>query len=381
MTAESGYFSNVSEFSIGDLYEKTYFAAEETATGYTTYQDGAWAERLALVTREFFAPRHVVEIGCARGYVVGHLRAAGINALGFDYSHHALATAPAAVHGRIGRADASRLPLIAQSCDVLLSFETLEHLHPQHIPRTAAEFARCARDWVVLTIPTYGDDEPGRVGIPIEDAEHAVDAREGRAFRKLVLDARGQPDLGHLTLATWRWWSAQFAAAGLRRAHEIEAVLLQHPFASDSLATWYWHVFTPHPERRVGVAPGASVVMNDTPIWQLGAGWHPIEGHAPDAFRWSQAQAHLSIPADGARLVLMAAGGPRQVALDLTVDDQPCGRRHIAAGWAPQRSVWRIPPGAGLRQITLGVPTGQALHDARGALGAMVWSVTIEKES
>ncbi len=381
MTADPGYFSNVSEFSIGDLYEAAYFDAAEAATGYTSYQDGAWAERLALVTREFFAPHHVVEIGCARGYVVGHLCAAGINAVGFDYSHHAVATAPTAVRGRIGRADASRLPLAPQSCDVLLSFETLEHLHPQHIPRTAAEFARCARDWVVLTIPTYGDDEPGRVGIPIEDAEHARDAREGRAFRKLVLDARGQPDLGHLTLATWRWWSAQFAAAGLRRAHEIEAVLLSHPFASDSLATWYWHIFTPHPEQRVGVAPGASVVMNDAPIWHLGAGWHPIEGHAPAAFRWSQEHAHLTMPADGTRLVLMAAGGPRQVTVELTVDGRSCGRQPIAAGWSPHRSVWRIPAGTGPRRVSFGIPDGQALHDARGALGALVWSVMIEKES
>jgi hypothetical protein len=44
-------------------------------------------------------------------------------------------------------------------------------------------------------------------------------------FYDLLKDADGTPIEGHLTIASFRWWTRQFARAGLERCPEIEAAL------------------------------------------------------------------------------------------------------------------------------------------------------------
>jgi SAM-dependent methyltransferase len=373
------YYTNVERFSTRGFYERDYFAAGDDAhsTGYGEYADGPWSARLALIAREFFAPRRVVEVGCARGYVVRHLREAGVDALGFDYSSFALATAPHEVQPFLGRADATALPVAGAACDTLLCFETFEHLYPHDIPAAAREIARCTTSWAFLSIPTYGIDDSGRAGIPIDDPDHQADAGAGRAFRKLVLDAQGNPDLGHLTLATWQWWTAQFAAAGMHRIRWLEQILNAHPFAADSASTWFFYIFAPRPTVRDDWRLGAEADMSSTARWQLGDGWHAIEGAAPRAFRWTDARAMLTLRADGQRAIqISAAGGPRDAEVDVWAGNTLIGQLQVRAGWQPHSLTLLLREelrGETMIELRTRAPLApQPGGDAR-QLGVMVW--------
>ncbi len=107
--------------------------------------------------------RRVLDIACGVGFGLAMLHQAGARVVGMDLDAAALAAAAQAVPGpaRLARSDAARLPLRDASMDVVVSFETLEH-----VPDAAAavsEFRRILRPSGLLVLSTpnraYGPPE------------------------------------------------------------------------------------------------------------------------------------------------------------------------------------------------------------------------------
>lgn len=76
-------------------------------------------------------------------------------------------------------------------------------------------------------LPRYwalGDDYDGPV--PLDDIER---------------DATGQPLEGHLTLASFRWWTDRFAEAGFVRLGTVERAV--HPHLARFGLTKYWNLY------------------------------------------------------------------------------------------------------------------------------------------
>ncbi|MEN9938067.1 MAG: hypothetical protein RLZZ387_4646 [Chloroflexota bacterium] len=329
-----------------------------------------------------FAPRSTIDVGTARGYVVRQLREWGVPAFGTDYSHYALATAPADTATLLAQADAAALPFRDRAADLVMCVETLEHLYPSAISDAARELARVARRWVLLSMPTFGVDEGGARGIPIEDPDHQADADANRPFRKLILDPQGRPHHGHLTLATWRWWSDQFQATGLRRIRPIEHLLNAHPFGDPN--TWHFYVFA-HPEAAAEFeAPaGPCVRMGEAPAWRLGEGWHGVEGASP-AYRWTSGRAQVTLGFTGQRaLQIRASGGPRATTASVRAGTHVLGSLSAGREWGTQHV--RLPAGLPHGPLTLEinvpalfVPAEQIAGSGdRRALGVMVESIEL----
>lgn len=379
------YFSNIKDFQVSqDFYGRDYFEGSKqlTDTGYDNYADGDWAYRLALFARDFFAPASLIDVGCARGYVVRRLREWGVPAFGTDYSAYALKSAPPELKPLLTQADATALPFRDRSIDMLMCIETLEHLYPDAVPLAARELARVAKRWLLLSIPTFGVDEGGAVGIPIVDPEHRADAEANRPFRKLVLDPDGQPHHGHLTLATWQWWTEQFETAGLRRIRWLERRINAHPLAAPE--TWHFYVFA-HPGVVDELAQPyrSSVCVGATLTWMLGDGWHDIEVSARP-YRWTTRSAHVKLDYAGQRfLEVEVAGAVRAAELEVFAGETALGRYAVAPGW----QTLRIPlPGGmppGILDFELRVPAPfvparsiQGSDDTR-ELGVMVSTIEL----
>jgi ubiquinone/menaquinone biosynthesis C-methylase UbiE len=111
-------------------YGKDYFDGSRDV-GYGGYRyDGRWQP----VARDIIAQYglkpgdRVLDIGCAKGFLVKDLLAAGIDAYGIDISEYALTHAEPEVIGRLHLGSAVKLPFPDRSFAVVLAINTLHNL-------------------------------------------------------------------------------------------------------------------------------------------------------------------------------------------------------------------------------------------------------------
>ena len=173
-----------------------------------------------------------LDVGCATGYLVEVLRERGIDANGCDVSQFAVdhAAPGAAGHIRVANLFAG-LPWEDRAFELVTALEILEHLPPDRVATAIRELARVCGGYLYATIPSFGFNDSGADGHfegKVRPERVAHYQRLGRDFEgpvpeeDLAVDAEGHLVEGHLTIASFRWWTEQFAAAGLKRRPEIE---------------------------------------------------------------------------------------------------------------------------------------------------------------
>lgn len=221
-------------------------------SGYEHYgRDTSNADIAAYLVWRHFPVQRTLDVGCALGFVVAALRELGIEAQGCDVSHWAIAQADATVRPHLRRADlTARLPYADRQFELVTALETLEHLPPDAVAHAVAELTRVSSGWVVCTIPSIGRNDSGPDGFPnskVRDERLDHYLALGREYDgpvpydDLARDAQGEPIEGHVSIASYRWWTRQFEAAGLARAPDVERRL--HPFLARFDLTEFWNLY------------------------------------------------------------------------------------------------------------------------------------------
>lgn len=143
-------------------FDQSYFDGETTRmrhnAGYSHYQrwfrhDGPrsqgefWADFAASLVRKFnLTGQKVLELGCAKGFVVEDLRALGVDAYGCDVSAYAISRATESVQPYLLQGDArkvlQRFP--ADEFDYIISRGFLECVDPSALPALIVEMNRVA---------------------------------------------------------------------------------------------------------------------------------------------------------------------------------------------------------------------------------------------
>lgn len=231
-------------------------------SGYAAYDRVTSNADIAgfVLWRRFGGARRTLDIGCASGFVVEVLRELGVDADGCDVSRFAVEHATDGAKGHIRVADVlTGLPWPDASFDVVSVLETLEHLPPGQVPRAIAEIRRVCRGFVYATIPSFGPSGgPAPDGffdnkVRSECLEHyrsLGDTYDGPVpYEDLARDAHGEPVEGHLTIASFRWWTLAFADAGMVRRPDIE-VGVYADISPAGLVPW-WNIY-------IFEAPGAA---------------------------------------------------------------------------------------------------------------------------
>ena len=253
----------IAHFELGrtlddDTYDAEYFgegrnpADRMGLSGYGVYsRQSSNADIAAYVVWRFFNVKRTLDVGCATGFVVEALRELDVDAEGSDVSRWAVTHAAPGARGHVRQGNLlGRLPYKKGQFDLVTALETLEHLPPEAIPRAMRELARVTNGWVVATIPSFGHNDHGPHGFPhgkVRDdrLDHYLalgDTYHGPIpYDDLYRDARGEPIEGHLTIASFAWWTARFAEAGLVRCGEVEERI--HPVLACFNLSEFWNVY------------------------------------------------------------------------------------------------------------------------------------------
>ena len=89
---------------------------------------------VSLGVKKHFNPKRVLDVGCAKGFMVKAFNEQGIEAWGVDVSEYALATGPEDIRKRLSRVDLNRdaLPFADEYFDCVTFLGTIECLDDYH---------------------------------------------------------------------------------------------------------------------------------------------------------------------------------------------------------------------------------------------------------
>jgi SAM-dependent methyltransferase len=276
---------------IDATYGGSYFGEGRDASGDRAGRSGyARYDRIAsnadiagwLLWRNLRA-RRSLDVGCATGYLVEVLRELGVDAEGCDVSPFAIEHAAPGARGhiRVGNLFAG-LPWGDGEFDLVTVLETLEHLPPDRVPVALSELRRVCGGYLYATIPSFGANASGPDGHfdgkvrpeRVEEYRSRDDGYQGPVpFPDLAVDADGQPVEGHLTIASFSWWSDRFADAGFTRCVDVEERLYRDIEPAGLAPYWNLYVF------RIDGAPASMVEPRDPErsLAELGLE-HPLLG-------------------------------------------------------------------------------------------------------
>ena len=244
-----------------DLYGDRYFGVgrdpsgdRQGHSGYATYDRvSSNADIAAYLLWRNFRVRRTLDVGCARGYLVEALRELGVDAHGCDVSRYAVEHAAPGALGYVRLGDLSHgLPYDDGEFELVSALEILEHLPPAAVPAALAELRRVCGGIVYATIPSFGHNASGPDGHldgkvrpeRLADYEALGDGLTGPVPEDdLAIDADGGPIEGHLTIASFEWWTARFADAGFDRWADVEQRLYADIAPAGLGRFWNLYVF------------------------------------------------------------------------------------------------------------------------------------------
>lgn len=109
-----------------DYYDQTYF---DGGKGYHTYSDADHFSFTADTIIRLFNPKSVLDLGCAKGFLVKALREKGVKAYGVDISEYAIDCAPDDIKDFLFMHDiTSGTAIEFPKVDLIVSMDTFEHI-------------------------------------------------------------------------------------------------------------------------------------------------------------------------------------------------------------------------------------------------------------
>lgn len=136
--------------------------------GYGGYHyDGRWQPVANDIIEQYRlkAGDWVLDIGCAKGFLVHDLRQAcpGLNVLGIDVSSYALENCIADVRSYLQQASAEQLPFDDNQFDLVISINTIHNLPRHKVIQALEEISRVSKRHAFIQVDSYLTEEQKRI--------------------------------------------------------------------------------------------------------------------------------------------------------------------------------------------------------------------------
>lgn len=281
------------------------------------YADDGWRNsdtthiaKAEYITK-YFPARKVIDVGCSFGRLVQELRNRGIDAYGIDYSDYFVNRADQSVREYLKVLKVEEIPQhIERQFELVVCMEVLEHLPLSVIEATIEALKKICSGSILLTIPSHGPNQHGRYGFPMHHVEDWMRcARENRTFTVLpIVKATGLPHCGHITLASYQWWTDKFLQHDLIRDYAVEQAIVYDE--ATKVYEMGWSVYV------LREATEAKIAVGEPSDYQLGRGFVCQETFLGRKVAWTGSTAELFLkPGEKSEgcLSLCLAGGPEEL--------------------------------------------------------------------
>ncbi|MFD7524824.1 class I SAM-dependent methyltransferase [Paenibacillus chitinolyticus] len=168
------------------LYDEKYYSGN---SNYQAYEYDTRFIQWAYDIKKYLNPSNVLEIGCAKGFLMRALRLVGVQSKGIDLSEYAILNADSLVKSDAIVASATEIPFQV-TFDLVIAFDILEHIPEPEVFTAIDEICRLGKS-VFLKMPHFYDP--------------------------------WDMDKTHVTLYPKSWWNHQFEKRGYKvvQHHEI----------------------------------------------------------------------------------------------------------------------------------------------------------------
>jgi ubiquinone/menaquinone biosynthesis C-methylase UbiE len=148
---------------ISKQYGEMYFDGPRDY-GYGGYKyDGRWQPVARDIIQHFgLKPGdRVLDVGCAKGFLVKDLRDAmpGLEVFGLDISEHALMHCPPDIVGRLHQGSADHLPFPDASFQCVIALDTVHNLPRERAKRALQEIQRLSQGRAFVRVDSYRTPE------------------------------------------------------------------------------------------------------------------------------------------------------------------------------------------------------------------------------
>jgi len=134
--------------------------------GYGGYKyDGRWVP-VAKDIIDYFSLKpgsRVLDVGCAKGFLVKDLLSEGIDAYGIDISEYAIKNCEKEVVGRIHLGKADNLPFPDNSFDTVISINTIHNYNKEGVIKCLQEIQRLSNGKSFIQVDSYRTPEEKKI--------------------------------------------------------------------------------------------------------------------------------------------------------------------------------------------------------------------------
>ena len=148
---------NIKAVKISRQYGQKYFDGDRKY-GYGGYNyDGRWKSVATDIVKIYKLKKNskILDIGCAKGFLVKDLLDKKMNAFGIDISEYAIKNCHKDVIGRLSIGNAKKLPYPDKSFDFVISLNTLHNLNKYECLRSLKEIQRISKGKSFVQVDSY----------------------------------------------------------------------------------------------------------------------------------------------------------------------------------------------------------------------------------
>ena len=150
---------------ISRMYGKEYFDGSREY-GYGGYNyDGRWKSVAKDIIKHYKLNKNdkVLDVGCAKGFLVNDLIDLGIDAYGIDISEYAINNSFEKIRNKLQIGNAKNLPYEDKKFDLVLSINTIHNLTRDLCKQAIKEMLRVSKGKEFIQVDSYKTEEQKKI--------------------------------------------------------------------------------------------------------------------------------------------------------------------------------------------------------------------------